>query len=477
MPDNANALVEENDYLSLIRNHYDGVLRVGTDSYGEQQTAMWLASIDIENGGLPPAPYPAKRRVYREISAPRGSTLYWEQPAVAAAYHLSTLSGDARYARAADDYLGGFLARCVSPNDLFLWGNHCYYDVVTDEAVHFSGSAHEVRPLPCAWEMFWRISPEATESAIRRMGQQHIKNHQSGLFDRHASYSAIEPPTEAERLDPKIHSFLEAGGVLVESLCWLFQKTGDENLSELALRCARYSFSHRGEKTGLLRNQATFRRWDFDASTTEVGLWATCLLRAVKYSGLDELRDMAREAVAAWLRYGFDEKTGRYFGSVNVEDGAPSPDAGTEYAPARYADLWEPLFPTHNYPMSLAQASLTLFEQTGQELFRQAVERWAGVIAQSTPANGGQGAYADQYGRCIYFLCNAAAVFNSPQLKAQASTLAEEAVAQLYSPSAKMFRGHPGEERCDAVDGIGILFLALMYLQTGKIPDTLGFHF
>ena len=40
---------------------------------------------------------------------------------------------------------------------------------------------------------------------------------------------------------------------------------------------------------------------------------------------------------------------------------------------------------------------------------------------------------------------------------------------------AGMFRSHASEDRYDAVDGVGFLLLALIYLETGKKPDTLGF--
>ena len=40
-----------------------------------------------------------------------------------------------------------------------------------------------------------------------------------------------------------------------------------------------------------------------------------------------------------------------------------------------------------------------------------------------------------------------------------------------------MFRSHPGEDRCNAVDGPGILFLGLIYLQTGSQPEGFGFAF
>jgi hypothetical protein len=38
-----------------------------------------------------------------------------------------------------------------------------------------------------------------------------------------------------------------------------------------------------------------------------------------------------------------------------------------------------------------------------------------------------------------------------------------------------MFRSHASEDRYDAVDGVGYLLLALIYLETGKKPDYLGF--
>jgi len=469
-------------YRPLIRSHFDRVIQNGVDAYGADRSGLWLASIDIHRGGQPDRPDPQVKRTYRQIHAPRGSNLYWDQPALVAAYNFSRLEGDPRYQAAADRYVRDFLNRCVSPhNGLFLWGNHLYYDVFTDKIVSFSGGYHEIRPLPCAWQLFWNVAPDKTERSIRTIGVQHVKDAATGLFCRHASVTATTAPNGG---DKSTHPFLEAGGVIVESLCWLYAQTGrqDHALTERALRVARFSFDHRGAETGLLQNQpGPEKRWDYYASTTEAGLWAGCLLRSADSSGNGDFRRMARDAVAAYLRYGYDEATGRFYGQLNVTDGTPrAPDrtdkAGeaTIYQPGQYADLWEPLFPTHNYPMCMAEACLTLYEQTNEEQFKQAALRWAKFIAQSTPAGGGQGAYADQYGRCIHFLTRAGRSLNDPALIEQARGLAAEAVRQLYDPAAGMFRSHPGEDRCDAVDGIGILFLALLALETGTEPDLLG---
>ena len=40
-----------------------------------------------------------------------------------------------------------------------------------------------------------------------------------------------------------------------------------------------------------------------------------------------------------------------------------------------------------------------------------------------------------------------------------------------------MFRSHAGEDRYDAVDGVGYLLLALIYLETGRKADYQGFGF
>lgn len=470
-------------YIRLMQRHFDRLIEKGTDQYGKDQNGLWLASMDIVRGGQPTKPDPAVKRTYRQIHSPRGSNLYWDQPYVVAAHQLSRITGEKRYQEAADRYVRDFLSRCVSEkNGLFLWGNHIYYDVFTDKIVSFSGGYHEARPLPCAWEIFWAIGKDKTVRAITSMGQQHIRDPQAGLFDRHASVDAVKPPAKGNAGG---YPFLEAGGVLVESLAWLSARTNHEDpaLRERALAVARYSFAQKGEKTGLLRNQAgPNRRWDYHAATTEVGLWANCLLRGGDYLGEKELTMMARQAVEAYLRYGYDPASGRFWGQLNVSDGTPRKPQRTSgdgeetfYQPGEYSDLWEPLFPTHNYPMCLAEACLTLYQQTGGREFQTAVERFAKFIALSTPANGGKGAYADQYGRCIHFLARAAEVLDEPALFEQAIGLAREAIKHLHSEQAGMFRSHPGEERCDAVDGMGILFLALMKLQTGKEPDTMGF--
>ncbi len=401
-------------YADAIEAHMDYVTENSLDEFGEQHTGMWLATIDIKSNGLPSEPLPNKLRWYRKITSPHGSNLYWDQPTIVAAHELSRRTGCKCYSDAADAYIKDFLDRCVDPTSgLFSWGNHRYYDVSKDEVVAFSGGYHECRPHAPAWETLWSVNPTATERAIRAIGKAHNKDPRTGKFCRHANVSVV-PGEFTDREIEYTKPFLEAGATLIESLCWLANQTDDRNgeLTQQALRVARYSLAQRDQHTGLVRNQPVDKRWDYYASTTELGLWAGSLLRASEYTGNAEFQQIAEDALERWLKYGFDVNAGKYFGSLSVESGKPAaPKQPRGYMPPMYAEVFDlHERPTHNYPLPMAEACLSLYAMTDRDIFREASIRWIQHIRGSLPANDSRGAYAEDYGRVIHFLVRASEV-------------------------------------------------------------------
>lgn len=462
-----------------IAQHLDKLIACGLADYGPDPNAMWIASADIHTGRYPvddTRPAHIGQRVYRQIDAPRGSTLYWDQPQLVAAYNLSQITGQPLYAEASDFYIRDFLARSVATNGLFIWGNHYFYHIERGENVQFNGNdehlyalgehahdpyLHEIRPIGPAWDIFWRRDPEATERCIRAIAAGHLFDARIGGFNRHADRK-------------RNYDFLEAGGVLAETFAWLYRQTGAGDLAELALKVARYSFDSRHPITGLLENARDSQRWDKITTTTEVGLWAGSLLRAADYTSNPSFEAMASDAVRAYLNYGFDEETGRYYGRLNVADGSPQVgEKETLYQPGTYANIWNALFPTHDYPLALAEVCVSLYARTHQPVFAETVKRWACIIEAERHAQPIR--YAEHYGRAIHFLQRAAAVLNDDSYHTLAISLTEQAIDDLFA--AGMFRGHTGEDRYDAVDGVGYLLLALMMLDTGTEPDLMGLGF
>jgi hypothetical protein len=249
------------------------------------------------------------------------------------------------------------------------------------------------------------------------------------------------------------------------------------------LQVARYSYGFRDPKTGLIENNPSVTRWDKYVSTTEVGLWAGSLLRAAELSGRQEFARMAGDGVSAYLRYGFDTKAKEYYGQVRVNDGGailkqqptPGPE---EYWPGNYADIWNANFPAHDYPMAMADTCVSLYQRFREPQYEEAIHRWAGVVAAHPAprtAKDGRGGYAELFGRAIHFLTRASAALKQPRYRTMAHQLADDARTILYSDG--MFRGHAGEDRYDAVDGVGYLLLALIQLESGEQPNLMGFGF
>lgn len=465
--------------IALMARHLRNLAERGTATgYGPDDSRQWMASLDTRTGRYPEddrRPPGIEKRCYRWIEAPRGCNLYWDQPQIVAAHALAELAGEPTLATAADACVADFLARCVAGNGMLLWGNHYYWDAFVGHVLRFTGARppepcdpatdpgdlHEARPLPPAWDALARVAPEITEAAVRAMLRGHLFDRESGGFNRHADG---RPGC----------AFLEAGGILVEAAGWLHERAPDPELLAITTRMARWSFEHRHPVTGLLENNPTEERWDKHIATTEVGLWAGCLLRVAHL--VPELETMAAEATAAYLRWGYEETTGRFFGRLSLADGRPvmGPKT-TEYQPGEYADPWEPLFPAHDYPLQMAEACVELLRRTGEACFEQGVERWVGHLRASLPPREGRGGYAEHYGRAIHLLCEASDALGRPDWRDLALDLAAEAIERLWT--GEFFRGHPGEERYDAVDGVGVLMLGLVRLETGADPPLLGFHF
>ncbi len=443
-------------YFPQVRSHLEKLVAAASQT----GSAMWPSVVNTQTGRQEDH---VPGRVYRLIGAPRGTTLYWDQPLIAAARGLTALTGDQQYAQSADRYVDEFLSCSVGENGMFRWGNHEYYDVVARKLVPFCNGYHELRPITPAWDVFRERDAEKTATYIRIMAERHVYDAGTGGFNRHDD-------------GRKEHAFLEAGGILSESLAWLYSKTGDGDLLERALRIARYSYGHRDPATGLVPNEPDLGRWDSKVCTSEIGLWAQCLLRAGTYTGSREFGGMACNSVRAYLDCAFDPGTGSYFGQVNLSDGKPVIPAKTGYWPRKYSDPWNTdQWPTHDYPMAVAEACLSLFELTGDRCFLDAILRWAAIAVDGSPGGKGTWAYAESYGRCIHFLTRAGLQLGEERFLADARALADEAVARLWDNG--MFQGYPEDQVYESVDGVGYLLLALMFTESHCAPKLHGFGF
>jgi hypothetical protein len=457
-------------YLPLVHQHLKQLI-----AHAAVGTPMWASSVDLNTLAYPADVNPAAgQRVYREIAGPRGSVIYWDVPQLSLCHRVGELTGNTGLSEAADAYVRHFLSIAVGRHGLWAIGNHYYYDLAARRFMVFgyagptrpddpADRTHvEHRPLMPDWEVFWRVDPAATEAHLRAFGDDSVEGGfvgSGGHFDRHTSRLGAG----------RAYSFSESGGILVESMAWLAKKLARDRAEILALarRVARFTFDSRDADTGLVPVQNSTDRWDRRCATSEVGHWAESMLNAFDLTGDGDYLSFARDAVLAFVEHGWDERAERYFGKLDIRTGRPDLSVD-DNRPGVHLEMWNAYFPDHEYGISLGESAVRLWRATHESRFATAARRLAQQLMASRPgsrARSGHGAYAETFGRGIRFLVAAADALSEPSLLRDAQSLAADAVRMLYHAKSGLFRGHAGEDRYDAVDGVGILGEALLRLD------------
>ena len=396
------------------------------------------------------------KRVYRNIDAPGGSTYYWDQPLFSVAYMLG-----GEYAAFADNAFQEFLSKCLAENGMFLWGNHYYYHEEKHCVVKFigeedpvrcerseNGNMHELRPLMPNLDIFWKNDRKVTERYLRNLLHMHMVSTETGEFNRHA--------------DEKTgYAFLESGGILAEIACWLYKKTGDEALLDLAQKITTFSYGFRNEKTGLIENCPTMKRWDKYYATTETAHWAVSLLHCFSLTGQENFYHIAESAVSSYIKYGYDKESRKIYGCIRVTDGKPYEEKEREtiYIPDKYSSPWQSYFPTHDYLFSLAEACILLWKYNKKPVFLFIAKEIAAQVRNEYR----QKTFADNYGRAIQLMCDLYQAVEEESYLVFAKEIADFALKVLSG--GVILKGHPDKVSCAAVDGVGILMEGLLILD------------
>ena len=466
----------ETELTTVFQDHYTYLIQSVTDVYGKKRTPVWLASWNLETEKYPfdfarPDSLPCRVYLDRSVDAPGGATLYWDLPDIAAAVALTEQTGDLSFAKAAKAYVESYLDRCTAGNGIILWGNHYYYDVFRDSVVRFqssetpqavvleteSGDLHEMRPVLPPWELLYNWFPGRIETHIRQAVKNHLVAGGNGEFNRHANQKSE-------------YAFLEAGAVLIHSLAFLYSKTQDLELLNQAESILNFSFSNRHPETGLVINSPSKKRWDQYTSTTEIGLWALYVLKAAAYlpeAKATQWREIAERAIQPWLKHGFDAEAGMFYGSLNVTNAESiAKQDDYPYKPNTHTDIWNPLFPTHDYPLHFAECCLLLYEKTGKALYKQAAENWLETVEKQLEKRNSRALYAENYARVIHFLHHYGQIMNDKGIQQEAMELGKEAISVMSVQEGGLLRSHTQEMRYDAVDGLGLLYFAFRYLET-----------
>src|SRR6266498_3905294 len=130
------------NFLDVVRRYADTMIERGRDTYGPQQSGLLLSALDRTTLGLlqvrpaPPGGIRRGDRPGRPWVEMNGANPMLDQNLLRVFYTLSEITGDARYAKVADEELTWFFNHTMSPGTSLLpWGEHLSWDVMYDVPV------------------------------------------------------------------------------------------------------------------------------------------------------------------------------------------------------------------------------------------------------------------------------------------------------------------------------------------------------
>jgi hypothetical protein len=216
------------NFLHVVRRYADAMIEHGRDHYGPQKSGLLLSALDRTTFAplkVRPAPPGGVRRGDRPGRAwveMNGANPMLDQNLLRVFYTLSEITGDARYAKIADEEITWFFNNTQSPGTgLLPWGEHLSWDVILDVPIAGGDEMmHEYARPWVLWDRCFALVPDASRRFALGVWEHQIANHKTGGFDRHAPYFEHGP------VDGK--DFPRHGAFYIGTWCYAWKHTRDE---------------------------------------------------------------------------------------------------------------------------------------------------------------------------------------------------------------------------------------------------------
>lgn len=239
------------DYARIVKAYAHYMIEHGRDVYGKVHSPLFMTVLNRKTGVPFRAPYPhviAKpyapglRRDHKMRPQDRtyeGSNPLQDLPLYGLLYRLSEVTGQKHYADEADASIAWFLDHAQAGSGLFPWGSHMYYHVEKDQGVYSAGGygGHEYNYVWPHWEQ----NPEALKRFAYGIWNHHVKNHETGHFNRHSrggSGGMEFPGTGACFMDIWAREYGRSGDpqmkAALETLLKLFRSMRDPDTGAMA---------------------------------------------------------------------------------------------------------------------------------------------------------------------------------------------------------------------------------------------------
>lgn len=425
------------------------LLAHGRDHYGIN-TPLFLAMLNLKTRQKVMQKDPLWERDYDYEDYMRnanGSNLARDFATLGGLYHLSNLTGNESYRRAANDYLTYFLAHCVSPTTgLFAYGEHMSYNVVRDTVEHHR---HELEiPIPLLTEM-WRLAPDVMQRYTEAIWNYHIYDKETFFYDRHGNYYTGEFDDLSVR-----GAWIKHAGLYANIFIAAYAQTGQTKYLDWARKISAIYSEHAHPKTGLVTDNL------LDQSAvvcSQNPLLAWYLLKTSQFADDNFILIAGMNFLRAFTEYAYNPADQTFYAGLSIADGKPA-------ASDRQA-IWESIGPA----IITARACVLAFRKSEEKFFLDRALKYATYIRNNAPTSTTP---PGNIGNAIQFFLDMYEVNQASLFLNEARKLAQYAIANYFENG--LIKASPDGFVYSAKSGAGELFAALVNLY--EIETNLDFH-
>lgn len=420
-------------YLGYVRRFMDTLLDHGTDIYGEVHSPMWVSVLgcrDLQNPGCELPAIEGQRQGDRAVM---GGNLQHDLMLLMACEPLSELTGDARYRRAAEDYLRFFLANCTdTPTGLWPWGEHAHWDFYEDAVGHHIHEHLGAAPLSF-WEWAWSLNPDAVLREADGL-INHVYDTETFAYSRHAE--VMEPLPEPRKMEGYL-DFPRHGGFYIQEWAFAWSRTGEQKYLDLIERMMDHHEASLHPDSGLLPATTTNSAGTATPSS-QLSLAITMLESLPLLEGTEtgeRCERLAYRYLDALTALPNEAAEGRYIGSCPIG----GPTEGSRIG-------WIPHFGA-NYGSGFACAQALLWTQahrlTGDERCLELARDMARWYAQTEQLPEEKNVRAQVYAGLISLMMDMHELDGGDQWLPAAERFARTAIEGLYCDASGrgIFRG------------------------------------
>lgn len=457
------------EYLKIVVSYADAMLEHGRDTYGQLDTPLFATTLDRKTGKLLEG-----EELKRVADTPReswgirahdrmlsGSNPMHDQNLYQVLYALASVTGEERYAEAADETLKWFFEHCQSKQtSLLAWGEHIGWDFYTEKVIDKKGGmTHEYFRPWVLWERSFRLAPEACAAFATGVWEHQIGDRETGNFSRHAQWHMHGPGTNSE--------YPRHGGFYIATWARAFERTKNPTYIKAIETLVDYFERRRNPRSGAIPSESAERSkgnviWPPSNLSLAVDLedGASCVPEALA----EKMRRCATrtDGIFLSLPHGL-EKDGKGFVWSARADTLRTDDAITSKWRS-YSRTWATGYGEQT-DAGIANLCLLRYRQVPHEGYKRLVVETADRYLDSEPITDFP-VYPGTLGDVIFLLTSTYELTNQKKYLERADHFARVAIGLFLDDGSPLPRATTQHDHYEAITRGDTLMMALLKLWT-----------